>query len=140
MNILPGEFQARRERLLDHLHAEGLSGAVLFDNYYILYLTGFAFIPTERPVAFIINAGGDTAMFVPRLEVEHARSMTGFERVASYLEYPDDPHPMELLKQSLVEMGVSQTIGVDTDGYPWILGYRGAPLSELTGTQVRRIG
>src|SRR5919198_643230 len=101
INIQPSEFQARAAKLLEHIQSQNLSGVVLFDNYYILYFTGFAFIPTERPIAFVMNARGDKAMFVPRLELEHAKSKTGFERVDHYVEYPDDPHPMAILKRTL---------------------------------------
>jgi len=47
---------------------------------------------------------------------------------------------MALLKRMLDDMGVGGTIGADSDGYPWILGYRGPALSELTGATVTRIG
>jgi Xaa-Pro dipeptidase len=131
INITRAEFEARAERLLDHLRAERLAGVVLFDGYHILYYTGFAFIPTERPIAFLMNSRGEKAMFVPRLEVEHARVMTGIERVESYVEYPFDPHPMTLLARALVSLGIRGRIGADADGYPWILGYRGPALSEV---------
>lgn len=134
------EFTERTQKLVAHLQQQGLSGAVLFDNYYIHYYSGFAFIPTERPIAFAVNAQGGRALFVPRLEVEHAQSQTEVERVDWYLEYPDIPHPMEKLKQLLAEMGIQERIGVDTDGYPWIFGYQGPDLSELTGSQVVRLG
>lgn len=137
--IPPTEFAARAERLRDHLHTLGLSGVVLFDNYYILYFTGFAFIPTERPIAFVMNARGEKAIFVPRLELEHAQAQTGFERVDYYVEYPYDPHPMDVLKRTLSELGIAGAIGADTDGYPWILGYRGPTLTELTGSCVVRV-
>src|SRR5919205_611823 len=94
--ITRGEFDARARRLLDHIEERELSGVVLFDSFYILYFTGFAFIPTERPIAFVMNRSGDRAMFVPRLEVEHAQRETGFERVDHYVEYPYHPHPMEV--------------------------------------------
>jgi len=139
INITSAEFQSRAEKLLEHVRAQGLSGVALFDNYYILYFTGFAFIPTERPIVFVMNAQGDRAMFVPRLEVEHAKSKTGFERVDHYVEYPYDPHPMQVLKKTLDDMGVRGRIGADTDGYPWILGYRGPSLTELTGGVVLRV-
>jgi Xaa-Pro dipeptidase len=139
INITSAEFQARALKLLDHVQAQGLSGVVLFDNSYILYLTGFAFIPTERPIAFVMNAQGDKAMFVPRLEVEHAQSETGFERVDYYVEYPYEPHPAYVLKKTLDDMGIRGKIGADSDGYPWILGYRGPTLSELTGGTVVRV-
>ncbi|MFN8472100.1 MAG: Xaa-Pro peptidase family protein [Anaerolineae bacterium] len=136
INISPSEFAARRARLAEYLTAEGLSGVVLFDNYYILYYSAFAFIPTERPMAFVMTAQGDTGMFVPRLELEHAKSKTGFDRVASYVEYPDNPPPMEHLRRMLADMGISGRIGAESDGYPWIFGYRGPALSELTGATV----
>lgn len=139
INIAPAEFQARAAKLLDHVRAQGLGGVVLFDNYYILYFTGFAFIPTERPIAFVMNAQGEKAMFVPRLEVEHAKSKTGFERVDHYVEYPFDPHPVHVLKKTLDDLGIRGKLGVDSDGYPWILGYRGPTLSELTGATVARV-
>lgn len=139
INIKPAEFEARAEKLLEHVRSRGLSGVVVFDNYYILYFTGFAFIPTERPVAFMMNAEGEQAIFVPRLEVEHAQLQTGFERVDSYMEYPYDPHPMESLKNTLSELGISERIGMDFDGYPWILGYRGPTLTEMTGAALTRV-
>src|SRR5205085_7528100 len=74
----------RRERPLDQLNQKCCT------LRYILYLTGFAFAPTERPLAFVMNGRGEKALFVPRLEVEHARAQTGFERVDHYPEYPDD--------------------------------------------------
>jgi Xaa-Pro aminopeptidase len=134
--ISPEEFAARRARLREHLDAEGLTGAVLFDNYYVLYYAGFAFIPTERPIAFAVSTGGEPAMLVPRLEVEHARGATGIERIAHYDEFPGTPRAEESLTELLADMGIVGRIGADQDGYPWILGYRGPTLSELAGVEV----
>lgn len=139
INITQAEFQVRCERLLEHLKAGNLSGVVLFDAHYILYYTGFAFIPTERPIAFVMNAQGERGLFVPRLEVEHAQANALIDRVDHYLEYPYQPHPMEMFKTTLTEMGVGGMFGVDTDGYPWMLGYRGPSLSELTGGRPTRV-
>ena len=50
------------------------AGAVLIDAHRVSYYTGFAFIPTERPIAFVLAADGRDGMLVPRLEVEHARA------------------------------------------------------------------
>lgn len=133
MKILAGEFKQRLERLKEYIQSEKLSGLVLFDRYYVLYYTGFAFIPTERPIAFVMNAAGEKALFVPRLELEHAESNALVDRVDTYLEYPYVPHPMEGFKKLLDDMGVTGHYGADHDGYPWILGYQGPSLSELTG-------
>ncbi len=136
IRITREEFQARATRLHNHLRTQGLSGAVLFDNYYILYFSGFAFIPTERPIALVQNASREQALFVPRLEVEHAAAETGLERIEHYAEYPSNPHPMVVLKRLLDDMGIRGRIGADRDGYPWILGYRGPSLSELTDATI----
>ena len=137
--IAPDELAARVERLRAHLHEVGLTGAVLYDNYYVLYYTGFAFIPTERPIAFVVAADGERAMFVPRLEVEHARGATGIERVAHYDEFPGIPRAEQALDDLLRDMGIDRSVGADQDGYPWILGYQGPTLSELVGVEVARI-
>ena len=56
--IQTAEFQSRRERLLEHVRRESLSGYVLFDEHYIRYFTGFGFLSTERPVIFAQSAAG----------------------------------------------------------------------------------
>jgi len=139
LNITPAEFDARAAKLLEYVQSQKLSGVVLFDSHYILYFTGFAFIPTERPIAFVMNAKGEKALFVPRMELEHARAKTGFERVDIYTEYPDTPHPAEVLKKTLKDMGIAGRIGADHDGYPWIFGYQGPGLAESTGGTVVRV-
>ncbi len=136
LRIPNAEFRARCARLTEHLQINGDRGVVLFDRDYILYYTGFAFIPTERPIAFVMNSKGERGLFVPRLELEHAQSNALIDRVDHYLEYPHDPHPMTLLKAMLDDMGIVQTIAADDDGYPWILGYRGESLSKLTGAKI----
>ena len=72
--IAEAEFGERRERLLDHARAHGLTGCVLFDDRYIQYFTGFGFLATERPVAFAVNVAGEMAVFVPEFEVERVRA------------------------------------------------------------------
>jgi Xaa-Pro dipeptidase len=133
IQVTQTEYDSRANGLLDHLRGQHLAGAVLFDRAYILYYTGFAFIPTERPIAFAINAAGEKALFVPRLEAEHARSNAAVDRVEHYVEYPYQPHPMQLFNDLLAEMGLRGSVASDTDGYPWIFGYRGPSLSELVG-------
>lgn len=140
--ITRAEFDARADNLRAYIEREKLSGVVLFDNYHILYYSGFSFIPTERPIVWLMNAKGEKGMFVPRLEVEHAKANVAGGRVDHYLEYPDNPHPMHLFKNMLNEMGFAANggrIGADNDGYPWILGYRGPTLRELMECEVVNI-
>lgn len=133
LKINESEYCKRIDRLREYLSLKNLTGVVLFDSYFILYFSGFAFIPTERPIAFMLTGDGDTVLFVPRLEVEHARSMTLVKHVAPYLEYPHLKHPMQHLSELMIQMGMKGNVGADQDGYPWILGYRGPRLSEFLG-------
>lgn len=135
--ISRAEYEDRTEVLVEHIRETGLDGAVLFDSHYIGYYTGFAFIPTERPMAFFVSAAGERGLFVPRLELEHAKSEGQVDRVETYPEYPDDPRPMLILEAILLDSGFGHRVGADTDGYPWILGYQGPSLSGLLGAHGR---
>ena len=106
LKISDAEYAQRNERLLEIIAELGLTGLVLFDADYIKYYTGFAFIPTERPMAYAVSKRGERALFVPRLELEHAASMALIDRVAHYLEYPDINHPMHVLLDLVTDMGI----------------------------------
>ena len=132
IRIEESEHLNRQRGILEPVRSLDLGGIVLFEPSYILYYSGFAFVPTERPMAFLMNPEGETKLFVPRLELEHAQANAYVGEVVCYLEYPDEVHPMDVLVKTLQEMGIRDKIGSDHDGYPWILGYRGPRLSELT--------
>ena len=78
-------------------------------------------------------------MLVPRLEREHAHANALVQQVTDYPEYPSERHPMESLRELLHEMEVGGTLAADHDGYPWILGYRGASLTDLTGKAPEKV-
>jgi Xaa-Pro dipeptidase len=131
IQITESEYRQRCEKLRRYMDEEDLSGIVLFSSDYILYYCGFAFIPTERPLAFIMSREGERVMFVPRMEVEHAKANAMIDRIEHYHEYPDYPHPMQLLQNTLSQMAISGHLGSDNDGYLPIFGYRGAKLSSF---------
>src|SRR5919201_1810990 len=139
MQIQAPEYAERGAALARHVQERGLDGAVLFDPAYVLYYTGFAFVPTERPMAFALDADGNGGMLVPRLEREHAQANSMVSHVADYPEYPSETHPMESLQKLLREMSLDGSLGADHDGYPWVFGYRGPALSELTGSTPEKI-
>ncbi len=137
--IAPAEHAARCEELLAEAQAAGLAGVVLFDPYYVLYYAGFAFVPTERPIAFVLAPDGTRTLVVPRRVREHAESKSSLDRVDHYLEYPGDPRAEDVLSRTLADAGLTGTIGADPDGSPGILGYRGPTLGELSGATVVRV-
>ncbi|MEM7734567.1 MAG: Xaa-Pro peptidase family protein [Deinococcota bacterium] len=130
--IPESEYQARRERILQWLPKHNANGFVWWGNTYIFYLCGFAFAPTERPIGLVISASGETVLFVPRLEVEHAEAYAYVDRVVSYPEYPSEMHPMTYLADVLKQLDMdSGTFLGDGPGYGMIMGYRGPSLPEL---------
>jgi Xaa-Pro aminopeptidase len=139
VRIRESEYRDRTTRLAENLRESGLAGAVLFDPAYVLYYVGFAFVPTERPMAFLLSANGEGGMLVPRLEREHAQANALVQHVADYPEYPSEVHPMESLRTLLEEMELRGPLGADHDGYPWVLGYRGPSLTELTRSTPEKI-
>jgi Xaa-Pro dipeptidase len=139
MKIQETEYRERTAGLAQHLLENGLAGVVLFDPAYVLYYVGFAFVPTERPMAFLLNADGEGGMLVPRLEREHAQANSFVRHVADYPEYPSERHPMESLRELLAKMSLDGRLGADHDGYPWVLGYRGPSLTELTGSTPEKV-
>jgi Xaa-Pro dipeptidase len=139
MKIQEAEYRQRTSRLAEHAREQGLDGVVLFDPSYVLYYVGFAFVPTERPMAFALTADGEGGMLVPRLEREHAQANALVSHVADYPEYPGEAHPSESLRTLLTDMGIGGALGADQDGYPWVLGYRGPTLTELVGTTPEKI-
>ena len=140
MRIPATELQERRERLLEHVRRDGLSGYVLFGADSIQYFTGFWFLSNERPVIYAESAGGESAVFVPEFEVERTRAEADFARIESYPEYPGIEHPMSIFARVLADLGIRDAIGADEDGYPGILGYQGPPLSEVAGASVAPLG
>jgi Xaa-Pro aminopeptidase len=132
MKIQEREYRERTARLAAYAREQGLDGVALFDPAYVLYYVGFAFVPTERPMAFVLNADAEGGMLVPRLEREHAEANALVSEVADYPEYPGEAHPSEALRSLLGKLGLER-VGADHDGYPWVLGYRGPTLTDLLG-------
>jgi Xaa-Pro aminopeptidase len=122
--------------LEEELDGKGLTGVCLFAPHHIFYLSGFAFIATERPIALAWAFGRRPVLFVPLLEREHAGEARDVE-VITYPEYPDERHPMERLADLLRDLGLDgKGIGVDSDGYGGGYGYRGPKLSEVLSAEV----
>lgn len=138
LRISASEYRERKERLAEHAKQEGAAAALVFEAPRVLYYSGFAFYPTERPVALIVTAEGESHLFVPRLELEHAQQEGFIDHVHHYDEYPRLEHPMLVLARLLEREGlIGGSIVADHDGYPWVFGYTGPSLSEASGSTVK---
>jgi len=126
------EYRNRVSKVQTVMKEKGLDCFIFWNATSVFYLSGFAYIPTERPMCLILGGDGKRAMFVPRLEVEHAQESPQVDDVIHYMEYPTEKHPMSVLAEKLGEMGYSKAkIGADADGYGSPQGYRGPRLSEV---------
>lgn len=128
----------RKNEILDLLDKSELDGLCLFSPHFISRLTGFNFLPTERPIAYILSDYGET-MIIPRLEKEHLEIVVDdIDDVIIYPDYPGETHPMEKVESTLNDYGFDN-VGVDTDGYGSSYGYFGPSLSELADFDVEDI-
>ncbi|MGH3098237.1 MAG: M24 family metallopeptidase [Streptosporangiales bacterium] len=132
LRIEQPEIRARRQALFDAHAQDRPQAAVIFSSAAAFYLSGFAFIATERPLALVLSRD-EAVAFVPQLEREHVQATAIVDRVATYPDYPGDSHPMESLTSLVREMtGTSApTLLVDAEGYASPYGYRGPKLPEL---------
>lgn len=131
LRLSDAEYARRREAILRRLGEQDIGALVLFGANNVSYFSRFGFIPTERPMAYLLTPTR-SALLVPRLEVEHAEEFALVDQLAHYPEYPGERHPMEFLKDLLREFGLaSARIGVDSDGYGALYGYRGPSVSQL---------
>ncbi len=142
LKISKSELGRRREKVSREMADRGLDGLCLFSSTSIFYLTGFYFIPTERPAALVLDADGTPGLFLPRLELEHAKARVMVGRIESYPEYPGERHPMYHLADFIRSLGLGGgRLGVDADGYGSPYGYRGPALSEvLEGAEIVKAG
>ncbi|MBQ7094541.1 MAG: aminopeptidase P family protein [Clostridia bacterium] len=126
------EFIMRRKKVDKILEEKGLEGMIFFNTSSIFYLTGSSLIQTERPMVYIYRAAGESALLVPRLELEHASAHVKNCKIYCYPEYPGERHPMEFLKDIVKELGLENaTLGADGNGAPAVQGYKGPALTEI---------
>ncbi len=131
LRLSDAEYQRHRDAILSKLAERKLDGLVCFNPNNVRYFCRWGFIPTERPIAYVLTSSS-SALLVPRLEEEHAGEFVIVDNLRSYPEYPGDRHPMQFFKDILIELGLERArIGVDAPGYGGIYGYRGPRVSEL---------
>jgi Xaa-Pro aminopeptidase len=97
----------RRKKVDKILEEKGLEGMIFFNTSSIFYLTGSSLIQTERPMVYIYRAAGESALLVPRLELEHASAHVKNCKIYCYPEYPGERHPMEFLKDIVKEEDIA---------------------------------
>ncbi|WP_243298279.1 M24 family metallopeptidase [Bacillus litorisediminis] len=140
LSISKEEILERQRKLYQRLAAENVDCAVLFSVTDIFYLTNFHFRPSERPIALVLDSTQKTHLLVPHLEYDHAKEYANVDYVHYYPEYPGLRHPMEYLKDILLENKFeNKIVGLDAAGYSSAKGYRGPKVADLMMTKFESI-
>jgi len=131
-------YKKRMEKIRSWLEKENLSAMIFFSPMSIYYLTGYRFIPTERPISFVFPTFGEPWFYVPRLEVEHIREKIPWITYEYYFEYPDLKHPakifVELIKRKKL---ITDPIGLESPNFSAHWGYKGPLITDLLKDDVQ---
>jgi Xaa-Pro aminopeptidase len=131
LSLSENEYLTRRRAVFDETAGKAIDAFVLFGPNNVSYFSRFGFVATERPIAYLLTPDR-SILLLPRLEVEHGEEVGLVDEVIPYPEYPGQRPPLGFLRDRMLDLGLgNKTIGVDSDGYGRLYGYRGPRLSEL---------
>ena len=122
----------RIEMIRDYMNKNELGSFIFFSPLSIYYLTGYHFIPTERPIALVLPITEEPWFYVPRLEQEHLIEKIPWVGREIYFEYPDEKHPANIFIDKLIENKLTdKTIGMESASFSNYWGYEGPKLTDL---------
>ena len=91
------EHKSRMERLRDEVQRQGYDAFFTMNPRNLFWLTGFSYIPVERPLGLLIPVEGDPSVVLFRIEELHWLERVPWIRdMTVYLDYPG-PSPGESL-------------------------------------------
>jgi len=131
--ISEGELLKRIEQVREKLTQRKLDALYLTSGVSFFYLTGYSYIPTERPAALIIPLDGEITFMGPLLEIDHIPLKTRLiKNIKTYYDYPGKKHPIDHFAQFMKDMELaSKRIGTDNlAGAAAIWGYQGPQITE----------
>jgi len=133
ISLSQSEFEKRIQRIREELAKRQLDALYLTNGTSIFYVTGFAHIATERPAALIVPLSGELTFMGPVLERDHIKELAPVvKRIFTYLDYPGEKHPIDLIATWLSEIGLAdKAIGIDNPlGASGVQGYAGPQISD----------
>lgn len=138
IKIPQNRFEFRQHQLRKELARKDIRHFAVFNPIHIYYLTGFVHLPTERPLALIIQET-DISFFVPELERLHVQEdVPSVAHISTYFDYPGSKHPMKLLATFLKdELRITGHLGAEAPGSPSRWGYEGPKLEKVLGFPVK---
>ena len=123
---------SRIDRVKNFMDKKELDSMIFFSPLSIYYLTGYHFIPTERPICLVLPRSQEPWFYVPRLEKEHLIEKIPWVEREIYFEYPDEKHPANVFIDRLDERKVTnEKIGMESPTFSSYWGYEGPKLTDL---------
>lgn len=90
-----------------------LDALVLLDSHNVIYTTGYFHRSTERPLAALIPASGDPALFIPELEADQMK-LWWVKDYEAYFDYPGPVNRVQWIFQRVARRGLKTgRIGIE---------------------------
>ena len=111
---LPPEWYQRKIKQVQAKMAErNLNALLLLNAHNVVYTTGYFHLPTERPLAVLIPASGEPALFVPELEADQVK-LWWVKDYESYFDYPGPVNRVRWIFERVSARGFGGgTIGIE---------------------------
>lgn len=111
--LQPDWYRRKVKQLQDRMKEHKLDAMVLLNATNVIYTTGYFHLPTERPLAALIPASGDPALFIPGLEEDQVK-LWWVKDYESYFDYPGPVNRVQWIFQRVAKRGLGGgRIGVE---------------------------
>jgi Xaa-Pro aminopeptidase len=92
--LQPEWYRRKIREVQQEIEKRKLNALLLLDSHNVIYTTGYFHLSTERPLAALIPASGDPALFIPGLETDQVKLWW----VKDYEAYFDFPGPINRVR------------------------------------------
>jgi Xaa-Pro dipeptidase len=111
--LQPDWYRRKVKQLQGRMKEHKLDAMVLLNAINVIYTTGYFHLPTERPLAALIPASGDPALFIPGLEEDQVK-LWWVKDYESYFDYPGPVNRVQWIFQRVAKRGLGAgRIGVE---------------------------
>jgi len=111
--LQPDWYRRKIRQVQDAMKDHKLDVMVLLSATNVIYTTGYFHLSTERPLAALIPASGDPALFIPELESDQVK-LWWVKDYESYFDYPGPVNRVQWIFERVAKRGFgSARIGVE---------------------------
>ena len=109
----PAWYQRKIKQVQAKMAERNLNALLLLDAHNVIYTTGYFHLPTERPLAALIPASGEPALFIPELESDQVK-LWWVKDYEAYFDYPGPVNRVRWIFERISVRGLGGgTIGIE---------------------------